>query len=187
VLTEEQTAPVETRSGSAITMKRFGLRAISTDGEHAQVIWSAADPRRATAPLAWSSDGSSLYLVVWQDHLTSARLLRWRPGDAEPESLIAELPFNSVWLFAVPGSDRVLVWGQLRDEWPRQVHEAEVFILDSAGHKMALPGQAATPDFARGNSPRGFDEQGRLIFQPADHTTLNALDIDTGEARQIYP
>lgn len=187
VLTEEQTAPVETRTGTAITLKRFGLRAISTHGKHAQVIWSAVDPHRSTAPLAWSSNGSSLYLVVWEDHPSRARLLRWRPGDAEPESLIAELPFNSVWLFAVPGSDRVLVWGQLRDEWPRQVHEAAAFILDSAGHRKALPGQAAAPDFARGNSPRGFDDQGRLIFQPTDRATLDSLDIDTGKVRQIYP
>jgi len=189
VLTEEQVATVETRTGTAVALKRVGLRAISTDGKHAQVIWSAEDPRRSDAPLAWSADGAALYFVVWRDHPSRARLLRWRPGDAQPETIIAELPFNSVWLLPVPDSDGVLVWGQLRDEWPStsQVHEAAAFILDGSGHRKALPGQAAAPDFARANSPRGFDDQGRLIFQPADHTTLDSLDIDTGKVRQIYP
>jgi len=189
VLTENQTGLVETRTGTAVSLERFGLRAISTDGKHAQIIWSQEGPRRSTAPLAWSADGAALYFVVWQDHPSGARLLRWRPGDAEPESVVAELPFNSVWLLPVPDADGVLVWGQLRDEWPNasQVHEAEAFILDGSGHRKALPGQAAAPDFARANSPRGFDDQGHLIFQPADQSSLNSFDIDTGKVRQIYP
>ncbi|MCJ7822112.1 MAG: hypothetical protein MUQ26_03360, partial [Armatimonadetes bacterium] len=189
VLTEDETGSVETRTGTAVALKRFGLRAISTDGKHAQVIWSAEDPRRSEAPLAWSADGAALYFVVWRDHPSRARLLRWRPGVAEPATIVAELPFNSVWLLPVPDSDGVLVWGQLRDEWPNtsQVHEAEAFILDGSGHRKALPGRAATPDFARANSPRGFDDQGRLIFQPADQSSLNSCDIDTGKVRQIYP
>jgi ABC-type transport system involved in multi-copper enzyme maturation permease subunit len=189
VLTEEQVATVETRTGTAVALKRFGLRAISADGKHAQVIWSGEGPRRSTAPLAWSADGAALYFVVWRDHPSRARLLRWRPGDAQTETFIAELPFNLVWLLPVPDSDGVLVWGQLRDAWPNasQVHGAEAFILDGLGHRKALPGQAATPDFARANSPRGFDSAGRLIYRPKDHSTVNALDIATGKVRQIYP
>ncbi len=189
VLREEQIATVETHTGSAISLKRFGLRAISTDGQHAQVIWSAASPRRSTARLAWSSEGAALYFAVWPDHPGRAQLLRWAPGEAEPSTIIAELPYNSVSLFAVPHSDEILVWAQLRGQWSEhsEVYEAEVFTIDISGGKKSLAIQADGPAFARGNIPRGLDPQGRLIYQPADLSTLNALDLHTGQVTTIYP
>jgi hypothetical protein len=188
LLSEEQVTNVPTRTGTAVALKRATLRAVATDGSHSQVIWSSQEPRR-TARLAWSADSAYLYFAVWENHPSRARLLRWRPGDQLPTPVFPNLPYNTVWLLPVPDSDKILLWARLQAEWPRdqEIYTAEAFILNSAGEKQPLltPGPASA--FARENLPRGFDAQGRLLYQPNDCRSLNALDITTGRAEQIYP
>jgi len=114
-----------------------------------------------------------------------------------------EIECTTIQLLARPHSDQaILRW--LDWEWPRErrgqarLISGSLVVADAAGAWHSMPFGDGSAQSAVEHAPIGFDSQGRLIFLAETSgldirsgeprfNRIEALDLDTGAAEQIYP
>jgi hypothetical protein len=173
------------------------LWAVPTDGSQARELW-AGGPERAEGmsfvrSSAWRADGEALYLAVYDGEAKSSSILRWTPGEPSPVTVVSGLA-GHLQLLARPNSRDIVIWRWRRGgpgkPW-HQATEGAVLLLDGEDQVRELASRGTTAELATLYHPVGFDTNGRLLLSPRDERAekpgIHALDLDTGEVRQIYP
>lgn len=159
--------------------------AVSKDGRESSVVWTAQGHKSVS--MAWSPDSRALYLMIGPfGPPYKSRVFRWRPGEKTLSPVGPYLPHPFGTIAARPHSQELLVW--LSPGW-RQKATVGPWLMDSRGDVRPFPDAAGTVQFANENRLLGFDDSGRLItlFGPPRWGVVHAVDLDTGQAKQIYP
>jgi hypothetical protein len=187
---------------------------ICADGQERRVIWQSSDDPFTTLysmrDTAWASDGAVLYAVAYTDlrrhGLASAtrksreRIYVWTPDQERMEPASFMFWNCIVRLTPVPRSDQVLAWviepdrsGYLRGYRPELLRlgtptlSGTAFLLDPDGRCTEIEFPGGAEKLVKDYVACGFDDQGRLIIQPRDATSIHALDLQTGEIKKLYP
>jgi len=172
------------------------LVAVTPDGEQSHIIWRADGTWSAS--LAWQSGAVHALVTAAQrspkSPVTTARLLRWRPGEAQATELAAALPYPNCLLVAT-GTGEVLLW-----PLPRRLqkeHGQDVLVPPTVGAMLVASGGALRPfpdaakslAFARDNTLITTDNEGRLITVGTYRGTraVMATDFRTGAQTKVYP
>ena len=184
------------------------LHVVSTDSGESRVIWR--EDRRSYSLVGvatWSGDGRFLYLLPRRydepRRKRLHRLLCWSRQADEMTPIGPEIECTTIQLLARPHSDQaILRW--LDWEWPRErrgqarLISGSLVVADAAGAWHSMPFGDGSAQSAVEHAPIGFDSQGRLIFLAETSgldirsgeprfNRIEALDLDTGAAEQIYP
>ncbi len=184
------------RSPSAVGGANTTLVAVTPDGEQSQLIWLADGTWCAS--LTWQS--GVLYALVTAAQrspeypVTTARLLRWRPGEERATELAAALPYPNCLLVA-RGRGEVLLWplpGYMHNESGQDVlvpPTVGAMLVASSGALRPFPDAAKSLAFARDNTFVTIDNQGRLITLGAyrGKQAVMATDFRTGAQTKVYP
>ncbi len=184
------------------------LHVVPTDSGDSRVIWR--EDRRSYSLVGvatWSGDGRFLYLLPRRydepRRKRLHRLLCWSRQADEMTPIGPEIECTTIQLLARPHSDQaILRW--LDWEWPRErrgqarLISGSLVVADAAGAWHSMPFGDGSAQSAVEHAPIGFDSQGRLIFLAETSgldirsgeprfNRIEALDLDTGAAEQIYP
>jgi hypothetical protein len=173
------------------------LWAVPTDGSEALELWTSGPEHgadmRFVRSSAWTADEEALYLAVYDSEEKSSSVLRWTAGEPSPVTVVSGLA-GYLDLLTRPDSGDIVIW-----RWRRggpgkpwyQATEGAVLVLDGEGQVRELASRGVTAELATLYRPEGFDTKGRLLLSPRDDRAekqgIHALDLDTGEVRQIYP
>jgi len=197
-----------------IAVDESRLLVIRADGKERRVIWNSSDDPLATPysmrDTAWASHDAVLYAVAYTNlHRhgpssrtgeSSARVYVWTP-DQQLMQPVGDIHWDSVVrLTPVPSSDQVLVWaiepdrsGSLGDFRPELLRlgiptlSGTTFLLAPDGRRSEIEFQGGPEKLVKDYVVCGFDDQGRLILQPGNASSIQALDLQTGEIKKLYP
>jgi len=184
------------RSPSAVGEAKTMLVAVTPDGEQSQLVWLADGTWSAS--LAWQSGVLYALVTVAQRSpkypVTTARLLRWRPGEERATELAAALPYPNCLLVAT-GTGEMLLWplpGYMHDESGQDVLvplTVGAMLVESNGALRPFPDAARSLAFARDNTFITIDNEGRLITLGAyrGRRAVMATDFRTGAQTKVYP
>jgi hypothetical protein len=172
------------------------LWAVSADGSETHQLWAGgpehAEGRSYIGGPTWTADGDAL-LVEYDGEAKSSSILRWTAGEPSPVTVVSGLA-GYLDLLTRPDSGDIVIW-----RWRRggpgkpwyQATEGAVLLLDGEGQVRELALRGTTAELATLYRPEGFDTNGGLLLSPRDERAekpgIHALDLDTGEVRQIYP
>ncbi|HUS79985.1 MAG TPA: hypothetical protein VM283_01880, partial [Armatimonadota bacterium] len=132
------------RSPSVVGEAKTMLVAVGPDGEQSHVIWRADGTWSAS--LAWQSGAVHALVTAAQrspkSPVTTARLLRWRPGEAQATELAAALPYPNCLLVAT-GTGEVLLWPLPR--YVQNEHGQDVLVPPAVGAMLVASSGALRP------------------------------------------
>jgi ABC-type transport system involved in multi-copper enzyme maturation permease subunit len=184
------------RSPSAVGEAKTMLVAVTPDGEQSQLIWLADGTWSAS--LAWQSGVLHALLTAAQRSpkypVTTARLLRWRPGEERATELAAALPYPDCLLVAT-GTGEVLLWPlprYMQNESGQDVlvpPTVGAMLVASSGALRPFPDAARSLAFARDNTFITIGNEGRLITLGTyrGRRAVMATDFRTGAQTKVYP
>lgn len=177
--------------------REYALWAVRTDGSDIRKLGGTRAQKGAfkgrVGSGKWTADGATLYLAVYNEDLKSTNILRWTSSDVSPLPVITGLA-GHVRLLARPDTDEIVIWrwrfGGPGKPW-YEATEGAVLLLDGERQVRELASRGVTAELATLYYPVGFDTYGRLVLSPRgselEMPGIRALDLDTGEVRQIYP
>jgi hypothetical protein len=165
---------------------RLWTYVISREGRQVYVLQqqqgaSSRENMAASKPI-WSADSSRLYYLSGRMTAISGEfeLWLWRVGDKTPR--VSSLPsFTENKLPAIafrPETDDLLIWDK-----------KGVLVADRQGKISPFPNDKVTA-LAKDHDLLGIDQAGRAIVLElpiGNHNSIGAVDLTTGELKQLYP
>jgi hypothetical protein len=210
----------EHEPGGRVTSSVNLVRLVDARTGTSQVLWreavGTASHREAPRDLAWSSDGSTLYVMVAKrDKQRHARtlseqfiLMRWHRGEPQLAPFGPAVEGTLVSLFVRAHSEEVLLWAwrekptreSSEERWqgPRTLDE-KLLVIAANGSSRSLPIPGGPRKHGPSRSLLGFDDRGRLLYLAGSPDSIDpftgeqrmsraeALDLDTGKVERVYP